>query len=180
MKSLIILPFLALISIAAHSQSSTLMQGIPNANPTVALRETTVEENKEIIQIKYKEESVSDRREFFAPSKMDFDPSADYDQIYAKSATNVMIKKTEKGVAKVMNNNDRVQIAYFNNASIGTILRVVNPDNGKMIYAIVVGKIPPAISSSYMIMLSDWAARKLSMKDYSSVELSYYIPNTTN
>jgi hypothetical protein len=63
----------------------------------------------------------------------------------------------------------------YNNASTGTILKLINPENGKSIYVVVVGKISPAESSSYLLKISDMVARKLSIKDYNSVELVCYV-----
>ena len=64
-------------------------------------------------------------------------------------------------------------IVYYNNASIGTILKLSNPDNGKTSYAIVVGKVPVA-ESSYLIKASGKVAKALNSKDYSSIEVVCY------
>ncbi|MFW1123128.1 hypothetical protein ACEV8Z_24150, partial [Vibrio parahaemolyticus] len=72
-----------------------------------------------------------------------------------RSANGGAIKKAMGGIAKVMSDNSRVQIVYFNYATAGTVLKLTNPQNGRMIYAMVVGKIPPSESSCYLLVVSD-------------------------
>ncbi|MCW3125460.1 MAG: hypothetical protein JWO03_1118 [Bacteroidetes bacterium] len=127
--------------------------------------------------ITWKDDRVASRRDFYA-AKTAFDPTAEYEPIYNQSASTGLTPKLERGVAKLMDGNAQVQVVYYNNASVGTILRLCNPNNGKVTYAIVVGKIPPTEGNSYLLMLSERVARNLGMKDYSSIESICYTPAT--
>jgi hypothetical protein len=123
----------------------------------------------------WKVSNVTERREFYAV-KAAFDPSGEYESLYGQSQKVQLgvSKKSESGIARLMSNNNSAPSAYYNNAAIGTILKITNPHNGKTTYAVVVGKIPPADSSSYMLILSERVSRSLSIKDYSSVDLICY------
>ena len=119
-------------------------------------------------------DNISKREKEFA-TKPNFDAANQYDTLFAKSADGRLNKKSETGIVKLMNDNNSTPMVCYNNASTGTILKLINPENGKSIYVVVVGKISPAESSSYLIKISDMVARKLSIKDYNSVELVCYV-----
>jgi LysM repeat protein len=124
----------------------------------------------------WRTEGANDRMDANKPSSV-FDPSTEYESMYYQNIYAGLSKKTDKGVAKLLTDNNTAHIAYYNNASVGTILKLTNPDNGKTTYAIVVGKLPPAESNSFMLKLSEKVARNLSVKDYSSIEVVCYTSN---
>ncbi|MCW3125155.1 MAG: peptidoglycan-binding protein, partial [Bacteroidetes bacterium] len=111
-------------------------------------------------------------------AKTNFDPANEYESLYYQNVYSGLTKKTETGVVKLMSdNNNTDHVVYYNNASVGTILRLTNTDNGKTTYAIVVGKVPPAENNTYLVKLSEKVARNLSIKDYTSVEVVCYSTN---
>ena len=110
-------------------------------------------------------------------SKAAYDPSGEYESVYYQSVYSGLPKKSDKGVAKLTQDNNQAYIAYYNNATVGTILRITNVDNGRTTYAVVVGKVPEAETGAYMVKLSDRAARAITLKDYSSVELVCFTGN---
>jgi hypothetical protein len=120
----------------------------------------------------WRPESTSERMEAFR-NKPIFDPSAEYETLYYQNVYSGMNKKVESGIAKLLVDNNATNIAYYNNAPIGTILKITNPLNGKSSYAIVIGKIPPT-ESSYAVKLGGKVAKGLLAKDYSSLEISCY------
>jgi hypothetical protein len=125
----------------------------------------------------WKAESASERRDYFNSKNSVYDPAAEYESLYYQNVYSGMLKKTETGVAKFQIDNTTANTAYYNNAPIGTILKLTNADNGKSTYAIVVGKIPSAEENSYLMKLSGKVARSLSAKDYSSIEIVCYTEN---
>lgn len=124
----------------------------------------------------WKTETASERMENYRPKAV-YDPASEYESVYYQSVYSGMPKKTDKGVAKLTQDNNQAYIAYYNSATVGTILRITNTDNGRTTYAVVVGKVPEAESGAYMVKLSDRAARSISLKDYTSVELVCYSGN---
>jgi|GEM_PF-2259377 len=125
----------------------------------------------------WKAESASDVRDYYKGKSNADDPAKEYESLYYQNIYSGMIKKSETGVAKFMPDNASANTAYYNNAPIGTILKLTNADNGKSTYAIVVGKIPQAEENSYLMKLSNKVARNLSAKDYSSIEIVCYTEN---
>ena len=105
-----------------------------------------------------------------------YDPANEYESLYYQNIYSGMNKRTEAGTAKFLSDNNTANIAYYNNASIGSILKLTNPENGRTTYAIVVGKIPPT-ESSYLLKLSNKVSKNLNAKDYSNVEVVCYTPN---
>jgi hypothetical protein len=124
-------------------------------------------------EAKWKDDNVAERKTFYA-SATPFDPAADYESQYTKNASSGLTPKTENGKIKLTGENNNAPIAYYNNAPAGTILKLNNPDNGKSTYAIVIGKVPPEDSQSYLVIVNEKTARNLSIKDYSSIELICY------
>jgi LysM repeat protein len=125
----------------------------------------------------WKAESTSETRDYFKGKNNVYDPSTEYESLYYQNIYSGMTKKTETGVAKFTEDNNTANTAYYNNAPIGTILKLTNGDNGKSTYAIVIGKIPPAEENSFTMKLSGKVARNLSAKDYSSIEVVCYVEN---
>lgn len=126
----------------------------------------------------WKAETASERMENNrASAKPAYDPASEYESVYYQSVYSGMPKKTDKGVAKLTLDNNQAYIAYYNNATVGTILRITNADNGRTTYAVVVGKVPEAETGAYTVKISDRAARAISLKDYTSVELVCYTGN---
>lgn len=124
----------------------------------------------------WRTETASERMES-NHAKATYDPASEYESVYYQSVYSGMPKRSDKGVAKLTQDNNQAYIAYYNNATVGTILRITNADNGRTTYAIVVGKVPEAENGAYMVKLSDRAARAISLKDYTSVELVCYSGN---
>jgi hypothetical protein len=124
-------------------------------------------------ETKWKDDNVADRKSFYAVEKP-FDPAQDYASQYSKIASLGNTPKTETGKIKLIPDNTTAPIVYYNNAAVGTILKLNNPDNGKTTYAVVVGKVSPTDSESYLIVLNERTAKNLSIKDYSSIELTSY------
>ncbi len=125
----------------------------------------------------WKSESTTDIREYYNGKSNTYDPAAEYESLFYQNIYSGMTKKSETGVAKFLTDNNTANTAYYNNAPIGTILKLTNADNGKSTYAIVVGKIPPAEENSYLMKLSGKVARNLIAKDYSSIEIVCYTEN---
>ncbi|MBS1625226.1 MAG: hypothetical protein JST83_14460 [Bacteroidetes bacterium] len=125
--------------------------------------------------MRWKDERVTQRREFYN-ARTAFDPSAEYPVLYDHSASPTMVAVTDRGTARLMDGSTHAQIAYYNNAIIGTVLKVTNPDNGKVTYAVVIGKMPPSDSASYKVKLSQKTARNINLKDYNTVEIACYTP----
>ena len=123
----------------------------------------------------WKIEGASERMEENR-AKPYYDPANEYESLYYQNIYSGMSKKAEAGTVKFLADNNSANIAYYNNASIGSILKLTNPENGKTTYAIVVGKIPPA-ESSYLLKLSNKVSKNLNAKDYSNVEVVCYTPN---
>ena len=105
------------------------------------------------------------------------DPANDYELLYYQNVYSGLTRKSETGVAKLIPDNNAAHICYYNNASVGSVLRLTNPDNGKTAYAIVVGKIPAAENNAFLVKVSDKVARNLSVKDYNSIEVISYNGN---
>jgi LysM repeat protein len=125
----------------------------------------------------WKAESASDVRDYYKGKPAADDAAKEYESLYYQNIYSGMLKKSETGVAKFMADNTSANTAFYNNAPIGTILKLTNADNGKSTYAIVVGKIPQAEENSYLMKLSSKVARNLSAKDYSSIEIVCYTEN---
>lgn len=125
----------------------------------------------------WKEESTSGIRDYYKGKSNTYDPSSEYETLYYQNIYSGMVKKSETGVAKFLGDNNSANTAYYNNAPIGTILKLTNADNGKTTYAIVVGKIPAAEENSYLLKLSGKVARNLAAKDYSSIQILCYTEN---
>ena len=125
----------------------------------------------------WKAESTSDIRDYYKSKPSSYDPANEYESLFYQNVYAGMVKKTETGVAKFLTDNNTANTAYYNNAPIGTILKLTNADNGKSTYAIVVGKIPAAEQNSYLMKLSGKVARNLSAKDYTSIEIVCYTEN---
>jgi hypothetical protein len=125
----------------------------------------------------WKGESTSETRDYFKGKTAVYDPATEYESLYYQNIYSGMTKKTETGVAKFVADNTTANTAYYNNAPIGTIIKLTNADNGKCTYAIVVGKVPPAEENSYLLKLSGKVARNLAAKDYSSLEIVCYTEN---
>jgi LysM repeat protein len=125
----------------------------------------------------WKAESTSDLRDYYKSKPSAYDPANEYESLYYQNVYAGMVKKTETGVAKFLTDNNTANTAYYNNAPIGTILKLTNADNGKSTYAIVVGKIPAAEQNSYLMKLSGKVARNLAAKDYTSIEIVCYTEN---
>ncbi len=125
--------------------------------------------------MRWKDERVTQRREFYN-ARTAFDPSAEYPVLYEHSASSTLDPVVERGTAKLMDGSTHAQIAYYNNAIVGTVLKVTNPGNGKVTYAVVIGKMPPTDSASYKIKISEKAARNIDLKDYNTVEVVCYTP----
>jgi LysM repeat protein len=128
----------------------------------------------EKVIVGWKTESASERRDNYRTKS--YDPSAEYESMYYQNIYSGLNKKVETGNVKLLIDNVTDNIAYYNNASIGTILKLTNPDNGKTSYAIVVGKVP-STESSYLVKVSGKVAKALSTKDYSSIEVVCYTGN---
>jgi hypothetical protein len=179
MKKLIILiaPIAILFSVTTQAQviadAGELKSSLIKGDIVIAAKVKPAKDEPQ-----WKVSNVAERREFYA-AKVAFDPSGEYESLYGQSqkVQPGVSKKSESGIARLMSNNNSAPSAYYNNAAIGTILKITNPHNGKTTYAVVVGKIPPADSSSYMLILSERVSRSLSIKDYSSVDLICYTGN---
>ena len=124
----------------------------------------------------WKTENTSDRIESNKAAAV-YDPASEYESLYYQNVYSGMAKKTEKGVVKVQKDNNPACTAYYSNATVGTILKLTNPANGKTTYALVVGKIPPGENNSYLLKISDRVSRNLLIKDYASVEVVCYTAN---
>ena len=124
----------------------------------------------------WKNESASDRSDNMKV-KTAYDPATDYESLYYQNVYSGMAKKSETGIAKFLLDNNNANIAYYNNAGIGTILKLTNPGNGKTTYAIVVGKVPQTEENSFLLKLSGKVAKNLNAKDYTSVEVVCYSGN---
>lgn len=125
----------------------------------------------------WKAETTAETRDYFKGKNAVYDPATEYESLYYQNIYSGMTKKTETGVAKFLADNTTANTAYYNNAPIGTIIKLTNADNGKSTYAIVVGKIPPAEENSFTMKLSGKVARNLAAKDYSSIEVVCYTEN---
>jgi|GEM_PF-4555462 len=125
------------------------------------------------VPVAYIVDNISKREKEFA-LKPTFDAANQYDSLFTKSAGGSLNKKSETGIVKLMNDNNSTPMVYYNNACTGTILKLTNPENGNIIYVVVVGKIAPA-ENSYLLKISDMVARKLSIKNDNSVELVCYV-----
>lgn len=125
----------------------------------------------------WKTESTAELREYYNKAPSHFDPTNEYEALFYQNVYSGMPKKTETGVVKLIVDNNNTNIAYYNNASVGTILKLTNNDNGKTTYAIVVGKVAPAEENSYLLKLSGRVGKSLGAKDYSSVEVVCYTGN---
>ena len=125
----------------------------------------------------WRAETTAETRDYFKGKATTYDPATEYESLYYQNIYSGLTKKTETGVAKFQADNTTANTAYYNNAPIGTIIKLTNADNGKSTYAIVVGKIPPAEENSYTMKLSGKVARNLAAKDYSSIEVVCYTEN---
>jgi LysM repeat protein len=125
----------------------------------------------------WKGESASETRDYYNSKASANDGAAQYESLYYQNVYSGMTKKTETGVAKFIADNNTTNIAYYNNAAVGTILKLTNTDNGKTTYAIVVGKVAQAEENSYLMKLSGRVGRNLAAKDYSSIEIVCYSGN---
>lgn len=125
----------------------------------------------------WKAETTAETRDYFKGKANSYDPATEYESLYYQNIYSGLTKKTETGVAKFQADNTTANTAYYNNAPIGTIIKLTNADNGKSTYAIVVGKIPPAEENSFVLKLSGKVARSLAAKDYSSLEIVCYTEN---
>ena len=172
MKRLIalILPILTILSISTQAQSTHIITGSSHKAETLTSSRKAPDKIPKPVWI---EASTTETREFYT-AKAAFDPTAEYESLYSHDEISGQNRKAESGIAKLVNNNNSAPSAYYNNAPVGTILKITNPSNGKTAYAVVVGKIPPGDTHSYLLVISDKVARNLSIKDYSSIELISY------
>jgi hypothetical protein len=123
----------------------------------------------------WKTENTSDRIESNKATPT-YDPASEYESLYYQNVYSGLAK-TETGVVRLMKDNNPACTAYYSNATVGTILKLTNPANGKTTYALVIGKVPPAESNSYLLKISDRVSRNLAIKDYASVEVVCYTAN---
>lgn len=150
-------------------------QQAPASTEAIASATTEYVYPKPAESMRWKEERVMERREFYNARKA-FDPSAEYATLYSRSASSSLDPVIDRGAVKLMDGSTHAQIAYYNNAAIGTVIKLTNPSNGKVTYAVVIGKLPPTESDSFKIKLSDRAARNIDLKDYNTVEVVCYTP----
>jgi hypothetical protein len=165
-----------------HKNKTSVSDATGNVNVSTASGDITASasavgmaDNKAIKT--WKAESTGSLRDYYRSKPEVYDASAEYETLYYQNVYSGMAKRTEKGVAKLLNDNTTANTAYYNNAPIGTILKLVNSENGKSTFAIVVGKIPEEESNSYLLKLSSKVARNLAVKDYNSVEVVSYVEN---
>jgi LysM repeat protein len=99
------------------------------------------------------------------------------DTVYARQTNNGMNVLTEKGTAVFFEKTSRsnVCIAFHNTARRGTIIKVYNPGNGKVVYARVLGPIPNTKQyANSIIGISEQAKEALGVTDSKTwCELSY-------
>ena len=169
---LFLVPFLFCSSV--HGQGTAGKANIP-VNKGTELREVSIVAPSAAPT--YKVDNVAKREKIDHP-KAPFDVANEYDSLFARSANAGLNRKTETGVVKFMNDNSNIPMVLYNNACTGTILLLTNPENGKTVYALVVGKIAPTESNIYLLKISDMVARKLSIKEYDSIELTGYMDIT--
>ena len=154
----------------AKTNVSTASGDVTASATAVGLTDTRVVKS-------WKGESVSEKRDLYNAKPVTYDPANEYESLFYQNIYSGMTKKSETGVAKFLTDNNTANTAYYNNAPIGTIIKLTNSDNGKSTYAIVVGKIPPAEENSYLMKLSGKVLRNLAAKDYSSIEIVCYTEN---
>ncbi|MFN8310187.1 MAG: LysM peptidoglycan-binding domain-containing protein [Chitinophagales bacterium] len=116
-------------------------------------------------------ESVNDKMNLNADKN---DPANDYERIFYQYMYSGMKKLVESGMAKTV--PATMNLAYYNKAEVGTILKLTNPQNSKVAYAIVVGKVSDA-TGPVTIKVSNAVARQLSTPDLATVEISSYQEN---
>jgi LysM repeat protein len=155
---------------AKKSNVSTASGDVTASATSVGLADTKIVKS-------WKAETTAETRDYFKGKASTYDPASEYESLYYQNIYSGMTKKTETGVAKFLADNNTANTAYYNNAPIGTIIKLTNADNGKSTYAIVVGKIPPAEENSFTMKLSGKVARNLAAKDYSSIEVVCYTEN---
>lgn len=104
-------------------------------------------------------------------------PSGGLDTVYARQTSNGMNVLTEKGTAVFFEKASRSSIipAFHNTARRGTIIKVSNPGNGKIIYVRVLGPIPETKQfANSIIGISEAGKEALGVTDNKAwVELSY-------
>ena len=122
----------------------------------------------------WKSESIGEVREYYK-AKPDAS-AAEYESLYYQNIYPGMKLKAEAGLAKVLADKTSSNIAYYNNAPIGTILKLTNTDNGKCTYAIVVGNMPQT-EENCLVKLSGKVASSLSAKDHSNIQIFCYNDN---
>jgi rare lipoprotein A (peptidoglycan hydrolase) len=110
------------------------------------------------------------------------DKTKSFAQLYAEYMSTEMIAASEKGVATWIENNgiqasgDRFY-ALHNSAPVGSIIKVRNLMNNRIIYAKVIGNLTESeVSEKVLIKLSAGAAERLNVLDNRFVvEMNYYI-----
>jgi len=122
----------------------------------------------------WKDESVSELRDY---NKSRSENAKELESLYYENIYPGMVMKAERGVAKFLADNSSANIAYYNHAPIGTILKLTNTENGKSTYVIVIGKMPKTEENSCLMKLSGKVASSLSAKDQSNIEVFCYNDN---
>lgn len=120
----------------------------------------------------WKDESVGEMREYNKGRS----EAAEFESLYYQNIYPGMVLKAESGMAKFLAENNTSNIAYYNNAPIGTILKLTNTENGKSTYAIVVGRLAQT-EESCLLKLSGKVASSLSAKDNSNIQIFCYHDN---
>lgn len=122
----------------------------------------------------WKEESVSELRE---TTKAKVKIRSEYESLYYQDVYPGLTMRSEKGIATFLDDNSTVNMAYYNNAPVGAIIKLINSDNGKSTYAIVIGKMPKAEENKCLMKLSGKTASCLSARGQSNVQIFCYNDN---
>ncbi|MFN8277880.1 MAG: LysM peptidoglycan-binding domain-containing protein [Chitinophagales bacterium] len=118
-------------------------------------------------------ESVNERMQLNAQEKPQ-EPDNDYEKIFYQYMYSGMKKMVESGMAKTI--PATMNLAYYDKAEVGTILKLTNPQNSKIAYALVVGKLNEA-NGAVAIKVSNSIARQLNTNDLATVEIASYAEN---
>lgn len=139
--------------------------------PTKTNTVKTDAENK--MTTDYKSESAS-----YNFSSIANKPLTEQFNTYATNAA--LVKKNNKGVASYMQDASETPtyIALYNGSPIGSIVKVKNLMNGRIIYVKIVGKLPDLDKNKDLnIKVSESAAKALGVVDERFLnEIEYYIP----
>lgn len=112
------------------------------------------------------------------------DKSKSFAQLYAEYMSEDMIAASEKGVATWIENNgieaggDRFYVLH-NSAPVGSIVKIRNLMNNRIIYAKVIGSLSESeVQEKVLVKLSAGAAERLNVLDNRFVvEITYYLPD---